>query len=247
MLDREVDAAAGRFVAALATQCFLNEYVFEVAEDEAASVATLKQAIESAAGDDGFPDAADCQNLLRYALYAPLSSLDSAGAIAANPLEGWPQGMRPIAAAQLRDWRTERDIASALPAIGTVSDTVSQAVAAQYEDNPYPRWSAAPPSWRRLRAPLQVFARQFPRQQVPDSRWTGGLDVLVAGCGTGRHPISVGGAQRYEDCQVLAVDLSRASLAYAASERPREMGVGRISNSRRPTFSSSARLSDGFT
>ena len=38
-------------------------------------------------------------------------------------------------------------------------------------------------------------------------------DILVAGCGTGQH--SIGTASRFSDCQVTAVDLSLASLAYA--------------------------------
>ena len=37
-------------------------------------------------------------------------------------------------------------------------------------------------------------------------------DVLIAGCGTGKHAIE--SAMRYVDCRMLAVDLSRRSLAY---------------------------------
>lgn len=37
--------------------------------------------------------------------------------------------------------------------------------------------------------------------------------ILVAGCGTGQHAINT--ALRYKDSQVVALDLSRQSLAYA--------------------------------
>ena len=37
-------------------------------------------------------------------------------------------------------------------------------------------------------------------------------DVLIAGCGTGKHAIS---ASRYKDAKILAIDLSLSSLAYA--------------------------------
>src|SRR5205814_5471700 len=40
------------------------------------------------------------------------------------------------------------------------------------------------------------------------------VPILIAGCGTGRHPIQV--ARAYPDVEILAVDLSLASLAYAA-------------------------------
>jgi SAM-dependent methyltransferase len=40
-----------------------------------------------------------------------------------------------------------------------------------------------------------------------------GLDILIAGCGTGQHSIET--AQRFFPAKVLAVDLSLASLSYA--------------------------------
>src|SRR5262249_56920303 len=45
-----------------------------------------------------------------------------------------------------------------------------------------------------------------------------GPDVLVAGCGTGRHPIEV--ARKYKDARVLAIDLSLTSLCYAKRKTP---------------------------
>jgi SAM-dependent methyltransferase len=55
---------------------------------------------------------------------------------------------------------------------------------------------------------------------------TGALDVLIAGCGTGRHPISV--AQTLRNVRILAVDLSLASLAYA-QRKSRELRAENIS------------------
>jgi len=43
---------------------------------------------------------------------------------------------------------------------------------------------------------------------------TGPIELLVAGCGTGQHPIEL--ARRFTDLRVLAIDLSLASLGYAA-------------------------------
>jgi SAM-dependent methyltransferase len=77
----------------------------------------------------------------------------------------------------------------------------------QYEESPYPRWAIETP-------------------------WHGGersasppRDILVAGCGTGRHAIQV--ARQFPDAQVLAVDLSRTSLAYA-QRKARELGLATI-------------------
>ena len=51
---------------------------------------------------------------------------------------------------------------------------------------------------------------------------TGSLDILIAGCGTGQHAILT--TQQFEGARTLAIDLSRASLAYAAA-KTREFGI----------------------
>src|SRR5262249_11132438 len=44
------------------------------------------------------------------------------------------------------------------------------------------------------------------------------IDILVAGCGTGRHPIEV--ARQYRGARILAMDLSVSSLCYAKRKTP---------------------------
>jgi SAM-dependent methyltransferase len=51
------------------------------------------------------------------------------------------------------------------------------------------------------------------------------LDILIAGCGTGAHSIET--AQRFPNARVLAIDISRTSLAYAR-RKTREAGVKNI-------------------
>src|SRR5206468_9745575 len=51
------------------------------------------------------------------------------------------------------------------------------------------------------------------------------LNILIAGCGTGRHAIET--ARLHADAKVLAVDLSLASLSYA-KRKARELGVANI-------------------
>lgn len=50
-------------------------------------------------------------------------------------------------------------------------------------------------------------------------------DILIAGCGTGSHSIET--AQRFPDAKVLAIDISRTSLAYAR-RKTREAGIHNI-------------------
>ena len=56
-------------------------------------------------------------------------------------------------------------------------------------------------------------------------RGTNRVDILVAGCGTGSHPVDT--AQRFPQSRVLAIDLSRASLAYAR-RKTRALGLTNI-------------------
>ncbi|MGZ4770446.1 MAG: ATP-binding cassette domain-containing protein, partial [Ilumatobacteraceae bacterium] len=60
---------------------------------------------------------------------------------------------------------------------------------------------------------LTLMQRERPRAPYRRRGADGRLDILVAGCGTGRH--SMGIAQQFEHANVLAIDLSAASLGYA--------------------------------
>jgi SAM-dependent methyltransferase len=51
------------------------------------------------------------------------------------------------------------------------------------------------------------------------------LDILIAGCGTGRHTVET--MQRFAGARVLSIDLSRTSLGYAL-RKTRELGLQNI-------------------
>jgi ubiquinone/menaquinone biosynthesis C-methylase UbiE len=106
--------------------------------------------------------------------------------------------------------------------LGTIDDPVSRKVAEQYEANPYPRWMPSGlPEPGDFRAKLHMLCE---RHGLPTPPAAG--SVLVAGCGTGRHAMhaAIGFGS---DAQVVATDLSRTSLAYAAA-RCEEAGVANI-------------------
>jgi len=104
-----------------------------------------------------------------------------------------------------------------LPAVTGIDDDVSVLVRDQYEENPYPRWvhAASVPEPTTIDDHLR---NQFPSAPLRPLGSMSGIDVLVAGCGTGRHPIEV--ARKYKDARVLAVDLSLTSLCYAKRKTP---------------------------
>ncbi len=107
--------------------------------------------------------------------------------------------------------RRVAEAAAQVPELLPIEDATSQAVRAMYEVNPYPRWIGLP-RFEPVDARAQVTLR-YPyigRLPILGPR----LDVLIAGAGTGRHALSV--ATTYRDADVLAIDISRASLGYGA-------------------------------
>lgn len=214
--DEPPDEALLRLQAAIAGQCFINEYVYAVDDQEAEQLARLlAQMHERIASGDG-PGA-----LIASAAYAPLSGLPGIAALAARP---WPAPLTVLFTQQVTEPQAEARLREAIPRLTAIDDAVSREVQAQYEANPYPRWVRMPPP----EAPCDLGAllrRQLPASRLEPRVRPGRIDVLIAGCGTGRHPISV--ARQLADASVLAVDLSRASLAYA-TRKTAEAGLSNI-------------------
>jgi len=103
------------------------------------------------------------------------------------------------------EWR----LADALSPLEAMRDDVSRAVQGQYEDNPYPRWLSLS---RRPRTTIRRHLAQVLALPQPVRAEEEMPRILIAGCGTGRHALQT--ALRYQNADVFAIDLSRASLAY---------------------------------
>lgn len=196
-----------RFCGALAQQCFINEYVFAAAPEELAQVARLKASAENG-------DAIAPLQLLALAMYVPLHSLNAAQELSER---SWPAPAAAVVRQQIGEPREEKKLRESMARLTPIGGDVTAAVRQQYEENPYPRWVG-------LTAISQPVAlSDHIRQQFPSAsfRRTGdgdNLDILVAGCGTGRHALEL--AQSYRGARVLAVDLSLASLAHAKRKTP---------------------------
>lgn len=94
----------------------------------------------------------------------------------------------------------------------TTMDPSSAGVADQYEAHPYPAWIGEPVDSVWL--PPAVLSALGPGG--PHSV----KSVLVAGCGTGQHAAIAGRA--WPKADILAIDISRTSLAYAIDRAPDE-------------------------
>lgn len=206
------------FYAALARQCFINEYVYFVAADEAAGVANLRDAVAAAlAAGTVLP--AVC--LLGLAAYQPLHALPAAGRLLERAGE---PGLAAVLRQQVGEPRRERELAARLPCLTPIDDVVSLLVQQMYTENPYPRWMS-PDIQLAAREVNEVMRATFPGVDFAPLAVEEPLQVLVAGCGTGAHPISV--ARRFRAARVLAIDLSPTSLAYGW-RKAEELGISSI-------------------
>jgi 2-polyprenyl-3-methyl-5-hydroxy-6-metoxy-1,4-benzoquinol methylase/tetratricopeptide (TPR) repeat protein len=201
-----LEAATG-----IARQCFLNEYAWFESAEEAAALDALVQSKPDASGHP--------LHLAVLAAYRPLtadSALGQSVAKAGGPLADLFQQ-------QIAEPADERRLLVGIRVLAPVATGTSGAVREQYESNPYPRWSRMGRFEHALPVPA-VLGALFPGRdfsQLPRA----GTRILVAGCGTGRHAIQA--ALRFADARVLAFDLSRSSLGYAA-RKTREMGLTQI-------------------
>jgi SAM-dependent methyltransferase len=207
-----VDSDLLAFSAALAQQCFINEYIFALAPEELTSVDHLNELV-----NDALSAAAPVEplQLAALAMYRPLHTLPGASVLAER---SWPEPLAAVVTQQVLEPAEEQRLRATMPRLTAIGDGVTAQVRQQYEENPYPRWVRlnAPPASLRI---LDDYLRQqFPTARFRPVGRRDSLDILEAGCGTGRHALEV--AQAYQGARVLAVDISLASLASAKRKVP---------------------------
>lgn len=183
---------------ALAQYCFFSEYVFTAAEE----FTPLRDTPSTAAA------------VALLGCYEPLfrrqadAELARISGLSDDPRYG--AMVRRLIDEPRAEVAIERDIVALTP----IQDPVSVAVRRQYEENPYPRWTT-------VGSRHQGAAGSAP-DRAGETTGAGGKNILVVGCGTGREAVDA--ALNFPASRVEAIDLSRASLAYAI-RRAKELGL----------------------
>jgi 2-polyprenyl-3-methyl-5-hydroxy-6-metoxy-1,4-benzoquinol methylase/Flp pilus assembly protein TadD len=205
------------FFCALAQQCFLNEYIFALGDIEQTQVRQVEDRVVAAlaAGAEIAP-----LDLIVTASYLPLQRLAGAPSLLAR---AWPDAIERLLTQQIREPLEEAADRENIAVLTPIDDAVSLQVQNQYEESPYPRWTAVPQI-----EPTTVVHFLHDRLNIVPLSWpqsTVGVDILIAGCGTGSH--SIDSALRFPKARILAIDISRASLAYAR-RKTRALGLTNI-------------------
>ncbi|WP_136416257.1 tetratricopeptide repeat protein [Herbaspirillum sp. ST 5-3] len=206
------------FHCSLARQCFINEYVYSVTDEEQALAERLRQEVSTTMASGAQPAAVA---LVATACYFPLHTLPSATSLLDR---AWPDSVAALLTQQVREPQEELHYGEKISALTTIEGDVSRQVQQQYEENPYPRWVKVPSGGKATT--IDAFLRQqFPFTPFQPIHKVDKISILIAGCGTGQQSIET--ARQFRGAKMLAVDLSKASLAYAL-RKTRELGIENI-------------------
>jgi tetratricopeptide (TPR) repeat protein/ubiquinone/menaquinone biosynthesis C-methylase UbiE len=198
------------FPVSLACQCFHTEYSYAVDAKQEEWIKGLESLI---AADMQGADGQDHLSVLRviiYAMHRPLHRLACIDQLSDRLRGLGSESLNLLLKRQVDEVRRESVLRGTIRALTPIHSIHSRAVEAEYDASPYPRWLSAgfyvPEPCR------EIFRRRYAGYKDPGFD-ANPLNVLVAGCGTGRHAVLA--ASRFANAQVLAIDLSVASLAYA--------------------------------
>ena len=125
---------------------------------------------------------------------------------------------------QILEPEKEKQLRSTIPILQEIKNEVSCKVREQYEQNPYPRWVNR--QFPNIPKPISTITKEFNLRILNhDIEKVDRPQILIAGCGTGQHSITT--ATKFKNCDVLAIDLSLSSVAYA-KRKTEELGISNI-------------------
>jgi hypothetical protein len=117
--ESEFDRGTCRFSCALARQCFINEYVYAVSDEELQRAEGLRGTLL-----ERLRDGASVPPLLPVAVaaYFPLSTPDHSDKLLAR---SWPDAVDAVLTQQIREPNEERQLRANIPQLTPLEDEVS--------------------------------------------------------------------------------------------------------------------------
>ena len=209
------------FFCALARQCFRNEYIYRLDDDEAEKSAALSGQISDRLHQpDEQPPRATVAVL---ACYRPLDGLAASGILADHELASRDDAFGHLIDQQIREPAAERELAGVMPELGESGDETSRVERSQSKEYAYPRWTSV----ARLEPlpPRVLLGQLFPFANLDGLRMSDHPELLLAGCGTGAPAIAA--ALRYPNSRLLAMDMNPLGLAYG-KRKARQFGIDHI-------------------
>jgi len=189
------------FLSALSQQCFINEFIYS--EEDYERILKLEDYVEKKLLKGEQPNPA---SIICLGTYKPLHNYEWINLLESN------ETISDVYKMQVLEPIEEKNLKKSISIFDKITNKVSSKVKHQYESNPYPRWV----NTSSLLSPISIneVVNQLDLKLINSkAKDIKNPSILVAGCGTGEHAIKV--AKRFKGSNVLAVDLSLRSLAYA--------------------------------
>ena len=215
-----ISAGLKPLLEALATQCFLNEYVYWQSDEEQQWIGNLIESWKKTkeARNDYLP---------MIGCYRAIHDITTQEQISTYPINS--DESRALIDSQYNEVEAEQGIKVRLGRGKTITNEVSLAVQHMYEENPYPRYKHADHTRPDYAKPAAEFISlettianpSFNNELLP---LNSSPKILIAGCGTGNQIIN---ASRYKNAQITAIDISKNRLAYAA-RKVQETNMGNV-------------------
>jgi tetratricopeptide (TPR) repeat protein/2-polyprenyl-3-methyl-5-hydroxy-6-metoxy-1,4-benzoquinol methylase len=202
----------------LAQQCFINEYAYSQTSEEINHSQQLSAQLTKAI-EEG--QSIPAVWIIALACYFPLHSIAGVEKLLH---QNWSDEVKNVLIQQIQEPLEEVNLRQSIPVLTNIDNQVSLAVQNQYEINPYPRWVRLSEESNKtfLNSYIQSRFSLSNFKRLDDDRSPA---ILIAGCGTGQHLIEL--SQSIIGENILAVDLSMASLAYA-KRKTIELGIESI-------------------
>ncbi len=199
----DINQSELQFIIALGEQCFFNEYVYSFTEEENISTNTIINKCREGEMNETNISILSCY----FPLYKLLDKIPSLTSFNSSN-----QSFKELIELQIIEPIKEIELSKNIKKLGSINDDISQKVKCQYEENPYPRWRYGSHQTNQKISIIQAINTEIKPNYMSQNLDHEQLKVLVAGCGTGSQILQ---AQRYNNAQLTAIDLSLSSLSYA--------------------------------
>jgi 2-polyprenyl-3-methyl-5-hydroxy-6-metoxy-1,4-benzoquinol methylase len=204
-------------LAAISYQCFNNEYIWIVTQEEKVKLSNLSQIIIEKIKDNKTPHNKEILILSSYMKLKDYSEIYDY--FKDNTCD---QNLSKLIKMHIEDFELEKKYQANIQSLNKIKNKISLDVRSQYEKFPYPRWDDdSIESYKMVNYVGRINKDIFPNS-IKDSEIK---KVLIAGCGTGHQAI----VSAITDPSVLvhALDLSKSSLSYG-KRKADEYGIKNI-------------------
>ncbi len=197
-----------------------SEFILPVTDAEQNMVSALTNLIDKSLEKEGCMPTDVSGALLLLAMYEPWTVLKNYKTIATFHDDSWPDmtfNLKKENQDLFSIGQTEFEAITVMPSIQ------ENHVKSQYESFPYPRWDKL--DYKKHTNYGSALSHVYPTKIFSENLFNESLNILIAGCGTGRHALNV--AKYFHGVQVTAIDISQKSLGFAHS-KAKELNVKNI-------------------